>query len=354
MFQKKLTYLMLAVFITSITSLYAVPLKKKASTEVSKPAAAATPAKAQLSAESKTTQAPPVNTGKPLVPLAGHTIKIDKSISDWVGDLPAQDDSSVVNQGEFIWRDAQGDDKGSGAYTYPSNAAFASSADIREVRVTWDAKNVYFMIKCRRPGDYWAAYRVIGIHKENSTEAFSTLLAQGNPEDMNPEEGCMGNLKVAPELACQYVIGLSSTWKVFVWNAKNRLIAKRIGKEDDTTGLKADDANWSAIEVAVPQEIIGNPAGQTWKIIVGVGLQESDYLRKVVQEQSEWVGGGGDGEDKNPGACPYVYDLAGASKELQEKDLNSYKRGGSASDSSGFAVIKNSFLTIKFADKPAE
>lgn len=351
--KKKVLYLMLAIIITSITYVQAVPLKKKASAapEKAKAAPAAKKAEAQpVEAE----KAPAAVPQKAPVALAGHTIKIDKSISDWVGELPAQDDSWSVNGGEYIWRDSQADDKGPGTYSYPTNAAFTNSADIREVRITWDEKNMYFMIKCRRPGDYWAAYRVIGIHKENSSEPFTTLLAQGNPEDMNPEEGCMGNIKVAPELACQYVIGLSSTWKVYLWNAKNRLIARRSGKEDDTAGLKMDDANWSAVELSVPLEIIGNPAGQTWKFVIGVGCQESDYLRKVVSEQTEWLGGGGDGDDKSPGACPYLYDLAGSSRELQEKDLNSYKRGGSNDDSSGFATIKNSYITVKFADKPAE
>jgi hypothetical protein len=210
------------------------------------------------------------------------------------------------------------------------------------------------LIKCRKPGDYWAAYRLVGIHKENSSEPFTTLLAQGNPEDRDPESGCMGNIKVAPELACQYVIGLSSTWKVYVWNAKNKLIAKRVGKDDDTPGLRMDDENWSAVEVAIPLEIIGNPAGQTWKFVVGVGLQESDYLRSVEAEQSEWHGGGAVGDDKEPGASPNLYDLAGAPKALQDEDLASYRRGGTNSDSSGFAIIKNSYLTVKFADKPAE
>ncbi|MFH1369218.1 MAG: glucodextranase DOMON-like domain-containing protein [Elusimicrobiota bacterium] len=354
MFMKNVVFIMLAVFIASTVSLHAVPLKKKM---VEEPVKSLTPA--ELEADAKTSDQPAVTKkaaapAKRLVPLAGHPIKVDKSISDWIGDLPAQDDSWIVNQGEYIWRDAQGDDNGTGSYTYPTNAAFTNCADIREIRITWDSKNLYFMIKCRRPGDYWAPYRMIGIHKENSSEQFTTLLAQGNPEDMNPEEGCMGNIKAAPELACQYVIGLSSTWKAYIWNAKNRLIAKRVGKEDDTPGFRCDDANWSAVEVSVPLEIIGNPAGQTWKFIIGVGTQESDYLRKVVSEQTEWLGGGGDGDDKVPGACPYLYDLAGAPKNLQEKDLNSYKRGGSNSDSSGFAVIKNSYLTVKFADKPEE
>jgi len=317
-------------------------------------AAVAAPAAAPAAAASAD-KAPAVSGSRQaLTPITGHTVKIDKSLSDWKGDLPPQDDSWIVDQGEYIWRDAQGDDKGPGAYSYPTNAAFGNCADIREVRVTWDSKNVYLMIKSRRPGDYWAPYKLVGIHKENSSEPFTTLLAQGSPEDRNPEEGCLGNIKVAPELACQYVLGLSSTWKVYLWNAKNKLIGKRAGKDDDTPGLRMDDVNWSAVEVALPTEIVGNPAGQTWKFIIGEGCQESDYFRSVQAEQNEWHGGGGDGDDKEPGACPSIFDLAGASKELQEKDLAGYKRNGSNSDSSGFTTIRNSCITVKFADKPAE
>jgi hypothetical protein len=334
MSKKVCAALMLSILITSA---FAVSLKKQ------EPAAAA---------QDSATAAPVVHQG--LVPIAGHTIKIDKSLSDWKGDLPTQDDTWVVDQGEFIWRDAQGDDKGSGSYTYPTNAAFANAADLREVRITWDSKNLYLLIKCRRPGDWWAPYRMVGIHKENSNEPSTTLLAQGNPEDRNPEEGGMGNIKVAPELACQYVLGLSSTWKVYLWNAKNKLIGHKTGKDDDTPGLRMDDANWNGVEVAIPLELIGSPAGQTWKFIVATGLQESDYFRGVEAEQTEWHGGGGDGDDKEPGACPSAYDLAGAPKALQDKDLSSYRRGGSNSDSGGFAVIKNSYLTVKFAAKPTE
>lgn len=335
MFKRMSVFLMLSLIFTSA---YAVPIKKAAA----------------VSQTGQNNAAQPPDVQKVLAPITGHTIEIDKNIADWRGNLPARDDSWIVDQGEFIWRDAQGDDKGPGSYTYPTNAAFANAADIREVRITWDSKNLYILIKCMRPGDYWAAYRIVGIHKENSLEPSTTLLAQGNPEDRNPEEGCMGNIKVSQELACQYVIGLSSTWKVFVWNAKNKLIAKRIGKDDDTSGLRMDDASWAAVEVAIPLEIIGNPAGQTWKFIVGAGLQEGEYFRTVQGEQTEWHGGGGDGDDKEPGACPAIYDLAGAPRPAQEKDLASYRRGGSSGDSSGFAVIKNSCLTVKFADKPAE
>lgn len=341
MFKRLLAVLLLGALITPS---YAVPLKKKAVEGDAAPAAA----------KDDQSPAPSSSSSQKLIPLAGHSIKIDKSLSDWKGDLPPQDDSWMVDQGEYIWRDAQGDDKGPGAYTYPTNAAFGNCADIREVRVTWDSKNVYIMIKCRRPGDWWAPYRLVGIHKENSAEPFTTLLAQGSPEDRNPEEGCLGNIKVAPELACQYVLGLSSTWKMYLWNAKNKLIGKRTGKEDDTPGLRMDDVNWSAVEVALPIEIIGNPAGQTWKFIIGTGSQENDYLRSVCADQSEWHGGGGDGDDKEPGACPSLFDLAGASKAAQEKDLAGYKRGGSNSDSSGFTTIRNSYITVKFADRPAE
>ena len=337
---KLVVFLMFAVFVSAV----AVPLRKKADTDSGQSSAPAVQDSGQ--SESKQDKVPP--------PIAGHKIKVDKDISDWVGDAPAQDNMWAVDKGEYIWKDASGDDHGQGKYTYPTNAVYGHCADILEFRVTWDSQFVYMMIKCSRPGDWWAPYKVIGIHKDGSSEPFTTLLAQGSYETKIPEEGCLGNLRVAPELACQYVIGLSTTWKGFIWNAKGKLVAKRKGKEGDTPGFSVDDCNWSAIEVAVPISIIGSPAGQTWKFIVASGLEEFEHMRPITKEQSEWHGGGGEGDENTSGANPNVYDLIGAPRDLQEKDLAGYDQGGSGGDSSGFATITNSYVTVRFADKPAE
>ena len=299
-------------------------------------------------------EAAPTETAKALtadeagkIPVTGHTIAVDKNIKDWTGVAPEEENAAAVSNGEYIWKDAAGDDKGSGAYTYPLDKALKKGADLKEFRVTYDKDNLYFLIKTDRPGDWWAGFKVIGIHKEGASGG-SQVLAQGDPDEMNFDSGTYANLKVAPSLACQYVVGISSTYKGRIWDAKGKLIARKEAQPDDTPGFKIEDFNWNAIEVAIPLKLIGgSPAGQTWKFVVATGQQDNDIARKVDVEQSQYHGGGGADNGENPN----VYDLAGADKATQEKELASYDPNASEGDPKGFATIQKSFLTVTFGGK---
>jgi len=283
-------------------------------------------------------------------PVSGHSVKVDKNVRDWSGIAPEQENTGTVSNGEYIWKDAKGDDTGNGNYTYPTNKAVNKGADLREFRVTWDSENLYLLIKCDRPGDYWAPYRIIGIDQDGATggRGGSQVLIQGDGE---ADTGCCGNLKVAPELACEYVIGIFNSYKGRMWDARGKLIARKAGDDSDTPGFLIDDFNWNAVEVAIPLKLIGgSPAGKTWRFIIGTGLQDNDVLRKVDKEASEWHGGGGETNGSNP----YVYDLAGPDKKTQENELNSYARDGDPSDPGTFAVIKKSYLTVTFSEEGAK
>ena len=110
-------------------------------------AAFAVPMRKQAEAEPAQDAAPAVQQAKIPPPIAGHKIKVDKDISDWLGDAPAQDNMWAVSNGEYIWKDAIGDDFGPGKYTYPTNAVYGHCGDIMEFRVTWDSQFLYMMIK---------------------------------------------------------------------------------------------------------------------------------------------------------------------------------------------------------------
>lgn len=281
--------------------------------------------------------------------LKGHSIKVDKNDNDWIGTPAEQENAAIVSSGEFIWKDAKGDDTGNGKYTYPTSKDIAKGADLREFRVTWDKNNVYFLIKCSRPGNWWAPYRIIGISKEGEKDGM-TVLGQGDADEMDPEGGCFGEIKVDQSLACQYVIGIGSTYKMWMWDAKGKCVARTTGeKSTDTPGFLVADDNWNSIEIAVPLELIGNPAGQTWKFVVGTGLQDADHFREVYEEATEWHGGGGEGDEDESGSDPDVYDLASPSMEIQEKELSSFKASAHAGDPDGFCTIKDSFVTVTFA-----
>jgi len=281
------------------------------------------------------------------VPLIGHSIAVDKNLKDWVGTAPEEENSATINNGEYIWKDATGDDKGNGNYTYPLNKALKKGADLKEFRVTYDKDNLYLLIRTDRPGDWWTGYRIIGIHKEGATDG-TTLLAQGDPDEYNFDSGAFANLKVSSDLACQYAVAISSTYKGRIWDSKGKLIARKEAQPDDTPGFKIEDSNWNAVEVAIPWSLIGGnpapPAGQTWKFIVAAGQQDNDITRTVEEQASEWHGGGGSANTANPN----VYDLAGTDKAAQEKELGSYDPETDQGDPKGFATIDKSYLTVNF------
>ncbi|KPK41421.1 MAG: hypothetical protein AMJ78_05545 [Omnitrophica WOR_2 bacterium SM23_29] len=283
--------------------------------------------------------------------FSGHLIIVDGSIGDWIGVPPTKPNSSTVSQGEYIWKDAEGDDTGNGRYTYPTNIAFGRAADLQEFRVTWDSQNVYLLIRCSRPGDWWVPYRLIAIDQDGAKggKGGSQVLAQGDVNLLGPDGGTVGELRVSPELAAEYVIGISSTFRGRIWDANGKLVARTDGKRTDTEGFLVKDSNWSAIEVAIPQRIIGNPSGKTWRFVVATGLEENGYLREVWRKSDEWHGGGGEDTGAEDGTDPDFYDLASPDRETQETELSSYKSLDPAGDTRSFATIKKSYLPVTFS-----
>ncbi|KPK42532.1 MAG: hypothetical protein AMJ78_02270, partial [Omnitrophica WOR_2 bacterium SM23_29] len=277
-------------------------------------------------------------------------ISVDKSLRDWIGILPEQENTATVSEGEYIWNDAADDDTGDGDYTYPTDRALKRGADLREFRVTYDKDNLYLMIKCDRPGDWWAPYRLVGIDQDGAKggRGGTEVLIQGDMDELSSDSGSFGELRVSPELACEYVIGISSTYKGRIWDANGELVARREGEADDTPGFKVDDSNWFAVEVAIPLKLIGgSPEGQTWRFIVATSQQDYDVAREIEEASSEWHGGGGEESDLD-GVDPDYYDLASPDKEVQEKELNSYRAGADPGDTDAFATINESYLIVNF------
>lgn len=280
-------------------------------------------------------------------PVTGHSIAVDKNVRDWTGIAPELENAATVSNGEYIWKDATGDDKGNGNYTYPQDKALMKGADLKEFRVTFDKDNLYLLIKTDRPGDWWAGFKVVGIHKEGATGGLETL-AQGDMDEGSFDSGTFTNLKVAPALAFQYVIAVSSSYKGRIYDEKGKMIARKEAQPDDTPGFLVDDFNWNAVEVAIPLKLIGGtPAGQTWKFIVATAQQDSDVARRVEATQSQYHGGGGAEVNVNPN----VYDLAGSDKATQETELGSFDPSAQEGDLKGFATINKSFLTVNFGAK---
>jgi hypothetical protein len=287
------------------------------------------------------------------ISVTGHTIKVDKKIRDWVGTSPDASNTAAVSEGEYIWRDTEDDDTGNGSYTYAVKRELRKGCDLREFRLTYDAKNLYFFIKCDRPGDWWAPYRLIGIDTDGAkgSKKGTTILAQGDIDELASDNGCYGEIKVAPELACEYIVGIFSSYKGRVWDANGKLLARKEADEYDTPGFEVADFNWYVVETAIPWKIFGldgPPAGETWRFVVAIGQQDSDVFREIEEVETDWHGGGGETSDID-GPDPDVYDLAGASKKTQEAELGSFDPYGQPGDPDTFAAIKDSYLTVLFA-----
>ncbi|MDP8261348.1 MAG: glucodextranase DOMON-like domain-containing protein [Candidatus Kappaea frigidicola] len=283
----------------------------------------------------------------------GHSVKVDKNIVDWVGLPPLKDNTACVDKGEFIWRDAKKDDVGAGNYVYPLDKKLQKGADIREFRVTYDDKKIYFMIKCSRPNDWWVPYRIIGIDTDGAAggKEGGVVLAQGDIDEFNTYNGTFAEMKVADELACDFVVAVASTYKGRLWDGKGELIAYVEGDDKPVPGFKVADASWYAMEISLPYDIIGDPRGKTWRFIVGVGLQDQDLSREVYEEADEWHAGGSDEPTLDEdGVDPDVFDLVGADNEGQIADLNSYNPNGAPGDTDSFATITNSYVAITFGE----
>ena len=284
------------------------------------------------------------------VPFTGHKIDVDKSIFDWKGIAPETENTAAISEGEYIWKDASGDDTGNGKYTYPLDKQLKKGADLKEFRVTFDDDNLYFLVKTNRPAEWWTPYRVIGIDTDGASGGRNGMqvLAEGDIDELSPDSGTYAELKVAPELACEYVVAVSSTYKGRVWDVSGKLVAFRDDQPEDTAGFKIADMNWNTVEVAIPWALIGGkPENKAYRFIVAVGQQDGDTAREIHEVASEWHGGGGETSDAG-GVDPDVYDLAGAERAVQERELGSFKMSASPGDTEGFATIDKSYLTVYF------
>ena len=283
--------------------------------------------------------------------VKGHSIKVDKSAKDWIGTPPVKENTWTISKGEYIFKDAKGDDIGCGKYEYPLNEAFGRCADLREFRVTCDDKNLYMLIRFNAPNEWWAPFCIIGIDRDGAYGKIGRyqVLAQGKLDYINPDDGVYAELKVAPELSCGRVIAIYSCFKGKIWDAKGKLLARKQGEDNDTKGFLIEDDNASTIEVAIPFKIVGDPRGRTWRFIVATGLEDGGHAREMAKETSEWHGGGGTGDGNEGEVDPDIYDLASGSSKLQMKELSSFKRHAPKGDEDAFATIKKSYLTVKFA-----
>jgi len=261
----------------------------------------------------------------------GHSITVDNSYTDWKGIAPEQDNTYVYSSNEYIYKDAWYDDTGDGDYTYPTNKRFKEGmADIIEFRVTYDSTNLYFLIKLRDAspdGDgWWVNGILIGINDESS-ENGNYYFIQG--DGIDPDKGPAAEINT--KIKINYTIFASSTYRIRMWNHNGI----KVGDGDDPdnsdgklNNLKVKAKEWNKYEIGIPLTLIGSVSNKKLRFIVGSCFEENQMAREVQGYPlvTEWYITGGDRIWwNNTSPDPDVMDLIGASKILQEKDLNNYR-----------------------------
>ncbi len=198
--------------------------------------------------------------------LTRHTITVDGNASDWTGTPPSQANSWVVSNGEWIWKDAIGDERNDFNY---SGTQPDTRVDLTEFRVTGDSTYLYFMAKfydldngsTLHLGDNGATWMAIAI--DNGTNGGETWFAGESDTQVNS----------------------SAAWEyqIVINLADSRYTGK--GLKNTTHPLNESTANWGSIFYVV---------NNTWKFMNYTGdtgqhgLMAVNMTSNVIEIKVAW------------------------------------------------------------------
>jgi hypothetical protein len=220
----------------------------------------------------------------------------------------------------YFFKDASGDDKGDGDYTYPQNQkADYGIFDLTGFEVSYDDENIYFLLQLANsvndqiyPDEgFDGMLAVIAIDQDDRKGSGNTglFLEGGNMEF--PETDAY---EFAIEVSNAGVLVYDQDW---IW----RLLLLRSFSQN--SHIKDD-----GIFFAVPQKIMGTPEPD-WKYQVLIGGQKDGFVNgkyragkfmPVGRQSGPDQGGGGTDTDFNPD----VYDMLTQREVDQEKILGNY------------------------------
>lgn len=207
--------------------------------------------------------------------VRAKTITIDGDPSDWTGTPPAQENNWTISAGEFIWRDAVGDDTGNGSWTYPTSALFTGGeADLTELRMTWDSNYLYLLIKVASM-DY-ANLTAIGFTID--TDRVSASGQEWFPGYSDAKITSVAYWEWAWEFAA----------------AKNDIFDT--GWISQGAAVVANSTTNNCFEVGFPISVIGTPTG-FWRFGLIIGLHSDpvgDTFTEVKATATATSPGGGD------------------------------------------------------------
>jgi len=270
-----------------------------------------------------------------LTARAQPAIVIDGVGADWpdtAAAAQAENSGFVGASRVFVWKDAEGDDRGPGTYTYPTNTAFSGAdADIAEVRLALTPTEllVYFRPVSVNPAStflttYWlitfdtaSGGDVTSLGHNQTTNALGVGTVPPHPE-------------LAPELEVAFTGPVGAT-------------ARAGGVVLGTSGIRsAFQLSTGVVELAIPRSLLGasgplDPLDV--RVTVAAGLETFGSLREVAVMAAGFVPGGGIAQTTDPN----FFDLAGATLANQQADLGDF-------DAWSPSLVSHSYLMLRLVD----
>ncbi|MBI1290737.1 hypothetical protein GC173_05780 [bacterium] len=244
--------------------------------------------------------------------LIGEAPAIDGNLADWPAiDSTVRDRSVFPSEGGFAWIDALGDDQGSGAYSYPSDASFSGQeADVDIFRFAHTDSDLYIAIAPRSinpAASFFTPYFGIAI----DTGAGGRTLPIG--VNLGTGERGISDLMIRSDFAPEFEV-------VYTGPIGGRLIHPNDAIEDLTA---VHNPSTGSVEIRIPRSSLGlsEPlARREIAIVVYTGLETFGGMREVVASQGQWDPGGGITQTTDPD----VFDLVGGTQAQQEEELSGY------------------------------
>jgi hypothetical protein len=102
----------------------------------------------------------------PILAIAQPQIIVDGDPSDWKAPLPSQDNTYIISDGEFVWKDATGDER-----TDFAGSVNPDLVDLVEWRITGDGDYLYMLFKFKNMsgisiGDNGATFIAVTIDRD--------------------------------------------------------------------------------------------------------------------------------------------------------------------------------------------
>jgi len=112
-----------------------------------------------------------------------HGITVDGDDSDWVGTAPTEENSAIVDNGEFVWKDAADDIRTNAGLS----SAATASLDITELRLTASTTALYVLVRfvdLRLSEDTTCTYPIVQIALDYADTPGATVFDDASDQNI--------------------------------------------------------------------------------------------------------------------------------------------------------------------------